>query len=222
MMDNLKNDQMKNAILQNQIVFGQEASHDSIILFEKSIYKHTIADALIMNPTYGITACEIKTQHDTLKRLPHQLDGYVRTCAYTEVICHDSKLDKVIKLLEQKHYPFVGIISYEEYDSVALLGRIRKATLSPYITTINACRPLLWKSEKARVLMTLRKTYNPKTPVAKMELDLKKYFHPLEMQKLISSLYVNHQLDQDKRLQLYHFGDTFTHDTTGYRLGEYY
>lgn len=211
--DHLWEDDLKNSILQNKAIFSQLGNlGDTLVIYEKTIYQQVIADALIFSSNLGIIGVEIKTQHDTLKRLPHQLDSYVRTCAYTYVYCHDSKLDEVLKLLAKKHYDCVGVISYEEYDHQPLAGLIRKPTFSPYITQMSY-PSLLWKIELKSVLEAVtHETVHGR--VKQMANQLAELVPKQETQHIIAKMYINGLTDERKPLQRYNFHERYTHDIT--------
>lgn len=208
-MDNLKNDQLKNAILQNIEQFNYPNIANSCVLFEKKINTHTIADCLIMSASTGIIGCEIKTQHDTLKRLPHQLNDYIKVCKYTYVICQDKQLKGVQRVL--KNYPQVGLISYEEFDNQALMGKLIEAQLSKKLRADILIKHLLWKSELVRIINTMRLNhnyhyYNQYSYALQRALTLD------QIEKLIAGVYINNQTDPAKQLQKYHFNEHFNHD----------
>ena len=88
-MDDLLEDDIKNSILHLQSIFPKNKLGKSLVTYEKTINFKTIADCLIFTEKQGIIGIEIKTAHDTLKRLSHQLDDYVKCCSYVYVYCHD-------------------------------------------------------------------------------------------------------------------------------------
>lgn len=212
-MDNLREDEIKNSILQNESVFNLNFGR-SLVIYEKTIYDGVIADCLIFSKQAGIVGVEIKTQHDTLKRLPHQLDSYVRTCAYTYVCCHDSKVKKVKTLLAKKHYDCVGIISYEEFDHQALVGLVKPAKFSPYIN-YRSFTSLLWHSELNKlVYLTTHEKFKHYKTVQYLAKTINSLFSNQQAERIISEMYIDHETDPKKPLQRYHFGDTYTHDVT--------
>lgn len=208
-MDNLKNDQIKNSILQNIEQFDYPNITNSCVLFEKKISRHTIADCLIMSASTGIIGCEIKTQHDTLKRLPHQLNDYTKVCKYTYVICQDKQLEKVQKVV--KNYPFVGLISYEEFDHQALMGKLKEAQPSKRLNATITIQHLLWKSELVRIInaMHLNNNYHYYNQYS---YALQRTLTKDQLGRLIAGVYINNQTDPAKQLQKYHFSEHFNHD----------
>lgn len=213
MQDNLLEDNIKNSVLQNKSIFSHLGKlGNDLIIYEKKIYDGVISDCLIFTQYQGIIGVEIKTQHDTLKRLPRQLDSYVRTCRYTYVYCHDSKVVKVKKLLKKKHYNFVGIISYTEFDKTPIPGIIQQAKMSPFLM-YQGYTSLLWKDELRKILYIATKTKQSDT-IRKLKYKYNQLFPSLNGEQLIANFYINNYTDPKKPLQRYHFGNYYYHDVT--------
>lgn len=213
MQDNLLEDNIKNSVLQNKSIFSHLGKlGNDLIIYEKKIYDGVISDCLIFTQYQGIIGVEIKTQHDTLKRLPRQLDSYVRTCRYTYVYCHDSKVVKVKKLLKKKHYDFVGIISYTEFDKTPIPGIIQQAKVSPFLM-YQGYTSLLWKDELRKILYIATKTKQSDT-IRKLKYKYNQLFPSLNGEQLIANFYINNYTDPKKPLQRYHFGNYYYHDVT--------
>lgn len=213
-MDNLFEDEIKNSVLHNESIFKASLGElgQSCILYEKKLNKRVISDVLLCSSKQGVIGIEIKTIHDTLKRLPHQLASYSLVCNYVYVLCQDQLIEKVNNLLLDLQMDWVGIISYEEFEGTPILGLIKPATLSPQVNTKDSAK-LLWRSERAKILKQLydRQYYSKRS--------LAYYFNKLptpQAQRLIASLYAYHKTSLSHPLQRYHFNDTYVHDTTGY------
>lgn len=215
-MDNLYEDEIKNSVLHNQELFENDVGKlgQSCILYEKKLNKRVISDVLLCSSTQGVIGIEIKTIHDNLARLPHQLESYSLVCNYVYVLCQDNLIDKVKHLLAELKLYWVGLISYEEFESAPLLGLIKPATLSPRVNTKDSSR-LLWRSERANILKYLEgSTYYTRK-------NLSYHFNRIptaQAQRLIASLYAYHKTSLSHPLQRYHFHDTYVHDTTGYNV----
>lgn len=211
-MDNLLEDDIKNSILHLQSIFPKNKLGKSLVTYEKTINFKTIADCLIFTEKQGIIGIEIKTAHDTLKRLSHQLDDYVKCCSYVYVYCHDSHLEKVLQLLKEKHFNYVGVISYTEFNHTAIAGIIRKANKSPALIS-EGSTSLLWTSELKQILS---KVEHDKVLGNRYQLDnkFKSYFSRYQGNQLVSLLYVNNLTDSKKPLQRFYFGKTYVHDRT--------
>lgn len=219
MQDDLLEDNIKNSVLQNKSIFNHLGKlGNDLIIYEKKIYGGVITDCLIFTQYQGIIGVEIKTQHDTLRRLPRQLDSYVKTCRYTYVYCHDSKVKGVKDLLKQKHCEFVGIISYTEFDHVPVPGLVRQAKISPFLM-YQGYTSLLWKDELKKILYvaTNTKQYDR---INKLKFKYNQLFPSLNGEQLVANLYINNYTDPRKRLQKYHFGNYYYHDVT-FRGGRY-
>lgn len=155
--DNLLEDNIKNQILVNpELVSYLGELGQTVVLYEKQLpiyHNGVIADALMFTEEQGVISFEIKTQHDNLKRLPHQLDGYARTCNYNFVFCQDDQLGGVLDIINHKKYNHVGIITYEEFDGNVIAGLYRRATPSPYFS-LKTLADILWKNELYNILST--------------------------------------------------------------------
>lgn len=211
-MDNLLEDDIKNSILHLQSIFPKNKLGKSLVTYEKTINFKTIADCLIFTEKQGIIGIEIKTAHDTLKRLSHQLDDYVQCCSYVYVYCHDSHLDEVTKLLSKKQLNYVGIISYTEFNHKAIAGVIKRAKLSPALTS-KGNTSLLWTSELKKIIC---KVEHDSAKYNRRELDNKfrSYFSVAKGNQLVSSFYLDGLTDSQKPLQRFYFGKTYVHDRT--------
>jgi hypothetical protein len=94
---------VKNTIV-NNVLLGKYSMNTASMLSELRIGKNK-ADCVIIN---GVSTCyEIKTQFDSLKRLPEQLDAYTRAFDKTIVVVHEKHLNALYKLHEKK--PTFGI-----------------------------------------------------------------------------------------------------------------
>lgn len=117
--------EVKQSILDNPQLFDSLGYMGEYkLVYEKMTMRgKLIADAMIFTQNKGIIGIEIKTEYDTLKRLPRQITNYARTCNYVYVYVHDSHLKDVIKILKEKGlYNIVGIISYTVFDDEVIPG----------------------------------------------------------------------------------------------------
>ncbi|AYH91971.1 hypothetical protein HOU39_gp077 [Lactobacillus phage Iacchus] len=243
-MARIMEDDVKQAILSNRhLLSGLGDLGDTKVIFEKGMnYGNLIADAIAFTQKQGIIGYEIKTEYDTLKRLPKQLDSYVRVCNYVIVFCHDSKLEEVEKLLASKNYPFVGIISYSEFNDDIITGMYRAPQINP-LFKMKACLSMLWKNEIYAILSAyvnhpsnvVKNTYNEKaTNVHTAMLSRNSQYGVLRRDmtkramislydnlipenegiRIICEMFITEKFDPNKNLQLYNYGDQFTHDVT--------
>ena len=94
---------VKNTIV-NNVLLGKYSMNTASMLSELRIGKNK-ADCVIIN---GLSTCyEIKTQFDSLKRLPEQLVAYTRAFDKTIVVVHEKHLNALYKLHEES--PTFGI-----------------------------------------------------------------------------------------------------------------
>lgn len=111
-------------------------------------YELTVGEsrADIVGVHRGHSCCyEIKTEYDTLERLPKQISDYSRCFEYCYVVCSDDKVSAVEKLIPD----FWGVYSYKrrsncayklikkarqsnELDSTAILSSMTKKQLKSY------------------------------------------------------------------------------------------
>ena len=136
---------IKEFIIQNPQLFN--APEPSTIVFEKALSEfNVIADALIFSHQYGIIGIEIKTEHDTTKRLRKQLSAYKHIANEVYVLIHISQAKKVKEILAMDRNETVGIISYAVFEGkitgvVEREARVPKEFRPKYILNV------LWKEE---------------------------------------------------------------------------
>lgn len=145
--------QVKDLILTQKRLFGRIGA--SSIVYEKSIPGNVIADCLIFTEYKGVIGIEIKTAHDTTRRLNKQLSGYSRVCRFVYVLCDDSQVESVEKVINTHHHNHVGIISYDMFGNSAVVGIYRPAYPSPYFNAFDLV-DILWKVEISQLLGQLK------------------------------------------------------------------
>lgn len=95
---------VKNTIA-NRVLLGRHSMNTASMLSELRIGTNK-ADCVVVN---GLSTCyEIKTQFDSLKRLPDQIEAYTQAFDKTYVVTHESHLSAVLKLHDEM--PVFGII----------------------------------------------------------------------------------------------------------------
>lgn len=242
--DRILEDNVKQAVLNTKGLLAYLGNLGKTkIIYEKAMnYGNLIADAVCFTQNQGIIGYEIKTEYDTLKRLPKQLDSYVRVCNYVFVFCHDSKVKEVSDLLNQKGYGFVGIIGYTDFNGDVISGLYQNATPSPKFS-LKACLSMLWKNEIYAILSVY---INHPTRVVQNTLggptdkvhsqyragqaqygivrrDMTKRvlvstfvsaIPPAEGVRIICEMFITENYDPKKNLQLYNYGDSYIHDVT--------
>lgn len=139
---------VKQFILNNEHLFTSvQSGPQPIVYFEKSItFGKTIADCLIFDHLNQEIGIEIKTAHDTVKRLPKQLKDYAKVCDYLWILVHNDILPEALQVLDTLSYSFVGIVTYVEYDGELFGGIYRKASYNPLNSTYMASM-MMWSTE---------------------------------------------------------------------------
>lgn len=149
-------DDIKELILNKQHIFLNK-EQNSTVLFEKGIViGSTIADCLIFTEEQGILGVEIKTEHDTTRRLNKQLTNYSLVCDTVYVLCHDNHIEKTEEILNKNGFSYVGILAYTEFRGEAILGIYKEATLSPK-KDVRMAYQMLWRAEIAQLLGSFKK-----------------------------------------------------------------
>lgn len=146
--------QVKDLILSHESLFGDLGR--SSIVYEKAINSQSIiADCLIFTEKKGVIGVEIKTAHDTTRRLNKQLKGYSAVCRYVYVLCADSQLDAVENVITTYGHSHVGIMCYDMFGESAVVGIYKPAMLSPNFS-VYSLTDILWKQEIANILGQLK------------------------------------------------------------------
>lgn len=181
---------VKQSLLDNQELFelnGKKIGKSRIVFEKVVIYGKLRCDALIFTENKGIIGVEIKTEYDNLKRLARQLSYYKKVCNYVYVYCHDSHLNKVIKLIKDKHLDkFVGVISYSIFKDEVIPGVYQPAKLNPDYRLASALQ-MLWKSE-IRDILRVTTSQQAKLIAAKEGLNYIPIFKDPVTQLKISSM----------------------------------
>lgn len=133
---------------------------DSAIVFEKAIMQQkTIMDCMICTENKGVIGIEIKTERDSTQRLNKQIENYSKVCDLVYVMCHDSHVEKVEKILKSKKYDHVGIIAYIQIGDEPWVGIYREATKSPLKDVYHTLN-ILWRKELSTILGTFKHVAN--------------------------------------------------------------
>jgi len=104
-----------------------------------------IADVVIFSSELGGIGIEIKTAHDTTKRLKHQLETYALTFDYVYVFCADNQYEHVMDIINKNKMDRIGVITYGEKHGNIYPGEVKKAAyLRP--NPRNLYR-MMWKKE---------------------------------------------------------------------------
>ena len=128
----------------------------SALIFEKAIMQGaTIMDCMIVTEKKGVIGVEIKTERDSTQRLNKQIENYSKVCDYVYVMCHDTHVAKVEKILKSKKYTHVGIIAYIQIGETPYVGVYKEPQFSP-IKDVYHTLNILWRAEISDILGTFK------------------------------------------------------------------
>lgn len=137
---------VKNYILDNSHFFVRDSSQCRIY-FEKAIcFGNTITDCLMFDKTNLEIGIEIKTKHDTTKRLAKQLTDYCSVCDYVWVLVHESLLSEAENIINKLGLDCIGIISYIEIQG-EIIGAVYKPAYFNNKNSIYLAYQMLWSTE---------------------------------------------------------------------------
>lgn len=182
----------------------------SKVMFEKSIdFGSTICDVLLFNSVKHEVGIEIKTGHDSVKRLPKQLRDYAKVCDYLWVFVHDSLLDEVTQVIGQLDMPFIGIVSYFEVDGEIASGIIREASYNAYSSCYMACM-MMWSTELKVMAKALAKdrhqNINSLTRKSQYIKYLLKQLGNKQVKSYLTYFILDNQSDPNKAYNAFKFG----------------
>lgn len=150
-------DEVKKLILEKKRIFLTDDTKNSTVVFEKAIsIGSTIADCLIFSQERGLIGVEIKTEHDTTRRLNKQLKNYSQVCDIVYVLCHDNHVEKTEDILVKNGHHHVGIIAYTVFREEGILGIYKPAQRSPY-KNVRITFQMLWKEEISNILGSFKR-----------------------------------------------------------------
>lgn len=94
-----------------------------------------------------LVGCEIKSEQDTLQRLPSQVDVYNKIFDFLYIITNDKHLKNLKKIIPE----FWGILVISKRGDQYLIKSKRKPTLNPLVDSEYLVQ-LLWKDEAFEIL----------------------------------------------------------------------
>lgn len=152
--------EIKDAVLKERHLFYEDGitsdNEDIRVYNEKAIAQgKCIMDCFVLDRNGNTLGIEIKTERDSTQRLNKQLFYYSQVCSYVYVMCHDKHLPKVEKIIKDHNHKHVGILSYIDFKGTVMVGKYRKASLSPYRTPYH-CLNILWKNILVILLRYIR------------------------------------------------------------------
>ena len=134
---------IRKALLANLEVKYSDSSHDLIV--EEFGCKTARADVAVINGF--LHAYEIKSDSDSLDRLPSQIDAYQRVFEYVTLICGRRLLDRARTAIPK----WWGLQRAEFRDGGVLIHELRTAKPNPNQNPLAVAR-MLWKTEALAVL----------------------------------------------------------------------
>ena len=224
---------IKELILNKKHIFITTSSKSTVVFEKGIVIGSTIADCLIFSEE-GLIGVEIKTEHDTTRRLNKQLKNYSLVCDKVFVLCHDDHVNSVEKILNTHGHSHVGIISYTEFRGEAILGVYKQAVRSPF-KKVQMAYQMLWRDEIANILGGFKRQvktleeFGLKVDTAKSRSNglhglytqsnaSKKYLRKSDMinmivsrigeeeaNRLLCDIFISGKMHPEKNLKFYHF-----------------
>jgi len=134
-----------------KITYLERYLHDtnSLVMEEVAVHRGSSRiDIAVFNGS--IHGYEIKSDRDTLERLPSQISHYSKVFDYISVICGSKHTEKVSKILPD----YYGIIEIQENKNNLGYEVIKKPSINPE-RDCKAILDLLWKEELLHILESL-------------------------------------------------------------------
>ncbi len=142
---NYKNEYFFKNIITKNILIGRYSLNTSTMLSEFRVGSSK-ADCVILN---GISTCyEIKSEYDSLVRLPEQLESYLKLFDKVYVVTTESHCDKLESILPDS----VGVLKLNSRNA---LSEVKKASLSGYPVDVDVLMSSLRKNEYLEVVRNL-------------------------------------------------------------------
>jgi len=139
---------------------------DSLVMEEVAVHKGSSRiDIAVFNGS--IHGYEIKSDLDTLERLPTQITHYSKVFDYITVICGSKHTEKVDKLLPD----YYGIIEVKEKIKQLGCTVLRKPIINPE-RDCKAILDLLWKEELSQILELLNITKGLKNKTKAKQIEV--------------------------------------------------
>ena len=119
---------------------------DTIVIDEfSSSYSSARIDISVLNGS--LHGYEIKSERDTLERLPKQIEYYTKIFEYITVVTTDKYTEKIIEIVPD----FFGIFLIEKKKNKLKLKKIRNSKKNKNIDYFELTK-LLWKEELKEIL----------------------------------------------------------------------
>lgn len=98
----------------------------------------------------SLSGYEIKSERDTLQRLPHQVEIYSRALDYVTIVASESHIDKTVKLIPE----WWGMIAPLSEQGDISFRLVRQPQTNPSIDPYSVAQ-LLWRPEVVAILTSL-------------------------------------------------------------------
>jgi len=95
----------------------------------------------------SLSGYEIKSERDTLQRLPHQVEVYSRALDNVTIVASESHIDKTIGLIPE----WWGVIATVPDDGEIAFRLVRQQQINPGVDPYSVAQ-LLWRSEVVMIL----------------------------------------------------------------------
>lgn len=135
------------------------------------------ADLVVIGPT--LDGFEIKTERDTLRRLPRQAVAYARVFDRCTAVVAERHRGAVTDLLPE----WWGVIVIHAEPSVAFV-RVRPPKANPSVDTETIVR-LLWRDEAMSALLRLGRQPDQHSPRCSLWQELLETANPVQLQAIV-------------------------------------
>ena len=142
----------KNTLI-NKYIFGIHNPRTSTVIHELSINKSKADIALITKKTFSIF--EIKSERDSLSKLPSQINDYYKICPSIYVISAEKHIEKIIEITNSS----TGILLCSRNNQIT---KIREAEIYTDLLDKKEFLKIFNKSESLEIIKDLKKeNYTP-------------------------------------------------------------
>ena len=139
-----------------------EADHPSEALYEFWVpLSNERADLVLVGKT--MSGYEIKTERDTLRRLPRQAAAYGRVFDACSIVTAERHLAAALDIIPD----WWGVIAYVNHDQPPAFSQVRAASLNVTLDPETLVR-LLWRDEVRAALISIGSEPDPRASRASM------------------------------------------------------
>ena len=98
----------------------------------------------------SLSGYEIKSERDTLQRLPHQVEVYSKALDFVTIVASDSHIDKTVGLIPE----WWGVLATHSQDGDIFFRLVRQPQTNPSLDPYSVAQ-LLWRPEVVSLLSDL-------------------------------------------------------------------